>query len=140
MLPFLFRMFETFFFCIPSAECPADPMDSMATARTAGLGSMPITAEQFATTLENMSRAWEATTVSAAWFLEKLCILHHFASWLCRNCFSVKITVITAGCSTVRSSGMVTHHIHFIGSVVQSWYVIHILSPGTSRRTSAPKG
>ena len=48
-------------------------LDSMAT-RIAGLGLMPITAEQFATTLENMSRAWEAKLA------EMVCILRCISS------------------------------------------------------------
>lgn len=107
-------MFETFFSAFRHSVIPSLILDSM--ARTiAGLGSMPITAEQFATTLENMSRAWEAN-LSAAW-----CVLR--CAFCCAVCYAEIHSVKITDEQVVLRLGMVTHHIQFQGSVVHSWYV-----------------
>ena len=94
---------------------PSMILDSM--ARTiAGLGSMPITAEQFATTLENMSRAWEAN-LSAAW-----CVLR--CAFCCAVCYAEIHSVKITDEQVVRSSLGNGDSPQFIqGSVVHSWYV-----------------
>ena len=94
---------------------PSMILDSMARTIT-GLGSMPITAEQFATTLENMSRAWEAN-LSAAW-----CVLR--CAFCCAVCYAEIHSVKITDEQVVRSSLGNGDSPQFIqGSVVHSWYV-----------------